>query len=87
MRHSVESFQLPSSGCQHVTLRTHSALSALQVFPVRMLLIADNGINIVENYNLETGRGASATSSCWWCHPRIRRHRLGAALFALVSKD
>jgi len=32
-------FQLPSSGCQHVTLRTHSALSALQVFPVRMLLI------------------------------------------------
>jgi kynurenine formamidase len=82
-------FQLPSSGCQYVTLWTHFALSALQVFPVHMLLIADDGINIIENYYLEELAEARANEFLLVVPPLKIRGGTGSALrsFALVPKD
>jgi kynurenine formamidase len=62
---------------------------ALQVFPVHMLLIADNGINIIENYYLEELAEAQAYEFLLVVPPLKIRGGTGSALrsFALVPKD
>jgi kynurenine formamidase len=61
---------------------------ALQVFPVHMLLIADNGINIIENYYLEELAEARAYEFLLVVPPLKIRGGTGSALrsFALVPK-
>ena len=63
---------------------------AFQVFPVHMLLIADNGINIIENYYLEELAEAHAYEFLLVVPPLKIRGGTGSALrsFALVpGKD
>jgi kynurenine formamidase len=62
---------------------------AFQVFPVHMLLIADNGINIIENYYLEELAEARAYEFLLVVPPLKLRGGTGSALrsFALVPKD
>jgi kynurenine formamidase len=57
-----------------------------QVFPVHMLLIADNGINIIENYFLEEIARAEAYEFLLVVPPLKIRGGTGSALrsFALV---
>ena len=53
-----------------------------EVFPVHMMLIPDNGINIIENYDLEeiaAGEGVRVPAGRA-ADQDPRRHRLGAAL-------
>jgi kynurenine formamidase len=59
---------------------------AFQVFPVHMLLIADNGINIIENYYLEELAEARAYEFLLVVPPLKIRGGTGSALrsFALV---
>src|SRR5262249_4049788 len=59
---------------------------ALQVFPVHMLLIADNGINIIENYFLEELAEARVYEFLLVVPPLKIRGGTGSALrsFALV---
>jgi kynurenine formamidase len=59
---------------------------AFQVFPVHMLLIADNGINIIENYYLEEIANAEAYEFLLVVPPHKIRGGTGSALrsFALV---
>jgi kynurenine formamidase len=62
---------------------------AFQVFPVHMLLIADNGINIIENYYLEELAEARAYEFLLVVPPLKIRGGTGSALrsFALVPKQ
>jgi kynurenine formamidase len=57
-----------------------------QVFPVHMLLIADNGINIIENYDLEEIAAAKEYEFLLVVPPLKIRGGTGSALrsFALV---
>jgi len=57
-----------------------------EVFPVHMLLIADNGINIIENYNLEGIAAAKEYEFVLVVPPLKIRGGTGSALrsFALV---
>lgn len=60
-----------------------------EVFPVHMLLIADNGINIIENYNLEEIAAAKEYEFALIVPPLKIRGGTGSALrsFALVGSD
>jgi kynurenine formamidase len=62
---------------------------AFQVFPVHMLLIADHGINIIENYYLEELAEARAYEFLLVVPPLKIRGGTGSALrsFALVPKQ
>jgi kynurenine formamidase len=62
---------------------------AFQVFPVHMLLIADNGINIIENYNLEELAEARVYEFLLVVPPLKIRGGTGSALrsFALVPRQ
>lgn len=62
---------------------------SFQVFPVHMLLIADNGINIIENYFLEELAQARAYEFLLVVPPLKIRGGTGSALrsFALVPGD
>jgi hypothetical protein len=51
-----------------------------QVFPVHMLLIADNGIHIIENFDLEELAAAEVYDSCWSCRRFKVRGGTGSAL-------
>ena len=60
-----------------------------QVFPVHMLLIPDNGINIIENYFLEEIAAAKEYEFLLVVPPLKIRGGTGSALrsFALVPRD
>jgi len=60
-----------------------------QVFPVHMLVIADNGVNIIENFNLEGLSEAGEYEFVLVVPPLRIRGGTGSALrsFALVGKD
>jgi kynurenine formamidase len=60
-----------------------------QVFPVHMLVIADNGINIIENYFLEELSAAEEYEFVLVVPPLKIRGGTGSALrsFAMVGKD
>jgi kynurenine formamidase len=62
---------------------------AFQVFPVHMILIPDNGINIIENYFLEEIAAAKEYEFVLVVPPLKIRGGTGSALrsFALVSRD
>ena len=62
---------------------------AFQVFPVHMLLIADNGINIIENYFLEEIAEAREYEFLLVVPPLKIRGGTGSGLrsFAMVSRD
>src|SRR6266850_4918685 len=60
-----------------------------EVFPVHMFVIADNGVNIIENFNLEGLSGAREYECALVVPPLKIRGGTGSALrsFALVGRD
>jgi kynurenine formamidase len=60
-----------------------------EVFPVHMFVIADNGVNIIENFNLEGLSGAREYEFALVVPPLKIRGGTGSALrsFALVGRD